>query len=165
MGSVMRLGLDHDSLLDFIKSHLTPYQVDWDDDSETGYEADKNRVEVKDMDQADVVGSLLKPGPFDDPEKRVHALLLDVDLPIHVIPSSTEGHSHLYLEVPGGIPHEGYMALIALLGHLHVIEPGYAMASIRRGHSDLRPPWVKKGEEPGRKQWDLPEEKSDGLAG
>ena len=79
-----------------------------------------------------------------------HVVALDVDYPVHVVESSTPGHFHVYLDVPGGITHDGYMALLALLGHLRIVEPNYASVSIQRGHSDLRLPWVKKGNEPGR---------------
>lgn len=136
-----------DELVAFIKANLTPYVIDWDGDNKTGYLADLERTPSKSMEEADVVSSqradLFAP-------KGSHAVILDIDYPMWVTPSSTEGHYHLYIDKQ--IPHEGYMALVALLGHLGIIEPGYAMASIRRGHTDLRPPWVKKGEEPGRKK-------------
>lgn len=130
----------------WIRKTLTPYQIEWDGDNQTGYLADLERKPIKDMDAADVVSSQMR--TFVD--GRSHQVILDIDHPAWLVPSSTPGHHHLYIEVPGGIEHEGYMALVALLGHLRVIEPGYAMASIRRGHTDLRPPWVRKGSEPGR---------------
>lgn len=73
-----------------------------------------------------------------------HVVALDLDYPAYVVPSSTEGHSHLYLDVPGGVKHEDYMELLELLGRIGVIEPGYAEVSIKRGHTDLRLPWIKK---------------------
>jgi len=130
----------------WIKRVLTPYQVQWDEGDKTGYEADLERKPVQTMEEADVVSSQMRTFP----EGRTHQVILDIDHPAWLEPSSTEGHYHLYIEVPGGIDHEGYMALVALLGHLRIVEPGYAMASVRRGHTDLRPPWVKKGSEPGR---------------
>lgn len=77
--------------------------------------------------------------------ERKHALLLDIDHPAWLVKSSTEGHFHLYIDVPGGIRHDDYMRLLGSLADCGVIEHGYAGASQRRGHTSLRLPWVKKG--------------------
>ena len=134
---------------ELIRTMLTPYRVEWD--NQEAYLADLERTKTQHMDEADVVSSELHGFPNG---VSMHAIALDIDYPVFVVPSSTEGHWHLYIHKPGGIPHQGYMALVALLGHLGVIEPGYATASLRRGHTDLRPPWVRKGKEPGKH--DLP---------
>lgn len=77
-----------------------------------------------------------------------HHLLLDVDIPAWLIPSSSYGKSHLYVELPrGGAPWEDYKAFLLAAAKIGLIEDGYAKASIRRGHTALRLPWVKKGEE------------------
>ena len=89
-----------------------------------------------------------KPRSFDDlfdsgpnPE-REHALLLDLDVPAYLVPSSTPGHSHLYVDVR--IPESKYMKLLEALGNAGVIEDGYVVASQARGGTALRLPWVKK---------------------
>lgn len=74
-----------------------------------------------------------------------HALVLDIDHPAWLVKSSTPGHFHLYIDVPDGIPHSIYMALLGTLADANVIEPGYARASQSRGFSACRYPWVKKG--------------------
>jgi hypothetical protein len=74
-----------------------------------------------------------------------HALVLDIDHPAWLVKSSTPGHYHLYVDVPGGINHELYMALLGTLADCGIIEPGYARASQERGASMVRLPWVKKG--------------------
>lgn len=73
-----------------------------------------------------------------------HALVLDIDHPAWLVASSTPGHFHLYIDVPGGIPWPDYVNLLNTLAKCGVIEEGYAGASIRRGHSDVRLPWIKK---------------------
>ena len=125
---------------------LQAWRVNWNPSAEQ-YALGRDRKE-DDLARADVASSLLKPRPFETVGR--HIIALDIDYPAHLIESSTPGHYHLYLDVPGGIPHEGYMALISLLAHLGVIEQGYAEVSRQRGHTDLRLPWVKKGQEPGR---------------
>lgn len=73
-----------------------------------------------------------------------HALLLDIDYPAWLVKSSTPGHFHLYLDVPGGIPHEKYFALLGTLADCGVIERGYERTSRLRGFSSLRLPWIRK---------------------
>ena len=73
-----------------------------------------------------------------------HALLLDLDVPAWLIPSSTEGHSHLYVDVK--IPSRHYWPLLDALADAGVIQRGYANSSKHRGGTALRLPWVKKGE-------------------
>jgi hypothetical protein len=76
-----------------------------------------------------------------------HALLLDIDHPAWLVRSSTPGHFHLYIDVPGGIRHGDYLTLLNVLADVGVIERGYANASAARGFSSLRLPWIKKGQD------------------
>lgn len=71
-----------------------------------------------------------------------HALLLDLDVPAWLVPSSTKGHSHLYVDVK--IPTPAYFALLDALAAAGVIQHGYANSSKHRGGTALRLPWVKK---------------------
>lgn len=123
---------------------LRSFRVNWQPTDEQ-YVLGRDREE-NDLDRADVTSSAIKASWG---EQR-HIVALDIDYPVHVAQSSTPGHYHLYIDVPGGIEHHGYMALVSLLGHLGVVEKGYAQVSIQRGHTDLRLPWVEKGREPGR---------------
>jgi len=72
----------------------------------------------------------------------VHYPVIDIDHPIRTVRSSTEGHSHLYIDVP--MTTEVYMALLDALVAAGLVEAGFAEGSKRRGHSDLRLPWVHK---------------------
>lgn len=82
-----------------------------------------------------------------------HALVLDIDHPTWLMPSTTPGHYHLYVDVPGGITNEKYKTLLEALANAGVIEWGYASASIARGFTSVRLPWVQK-EKGGPKQHD-----------
>lgn len=124
---------------------LTAFSVNWSPNGEE-YAFGRDREATSDLEGADVASSLLANGWGG----QRHLIALDLDVPAYLVPSSTRGHSHLYIDVPTGIEHEAYMALISLLAHLGVIEPGYANVSRQRGHTALRLPWVKKGQEPGR---------------
>jgi hypothetical protein len=93
---------------------------------------------VPDLDKADVVSSAYRDGSG-------HALLLDIDYPVHQVESSTPGKSHLYFEVPTPLSTEALAEINNVLAKHNVIEPGYAGASNRRGYNSLRVPWKPKG--------------------
>lgn len=71
-----------------------------------------------------------------------HAPVLDIDFNVEVVPSSTPGHFHLYLDKQMDWP--TYRDLLIALAAAGVIEDGYALASIRRRHTAVRVPWLKK---------------------
>lgn len=112
--------------------------------------------------RANVVSSRLDalPNFTDDPgEARarseddvMHAPVLDIDFQVFVIPSSSRGHFHLYIEKP--VPWSAYKKLLVALAECGIIQEGYADASIDRGATYVRMPWVTKptavttGEEP-----------------
>lgn len=75
-------------------------------------------------------------------EKMMHKVLLDLDIPAKLIPSGTEGHSHLYIDKV--MPWEHYKKLLKVLAEVGIIESGYAGSSISRGFTTLRLPWHKK---------------------
>lgn len=75
-------------------------------------------------------------------EYQMHRPILDIDFPAELIPSSTDGHFHLYLDKP--MTWKQYKKLLNVLSEVGVIEHGYARASIDRGYSSTRLPWVKK---------------------
>jgi hypothetical protein len=80
---------------------------------------------------------------IDDPsDPGQHSIMLDLDVPAKLVPSSTHGHSHLYIDVRTTWPK--YEALLNALADAEVIERGYAAASLRRKSTALRLPWAKK---------------------
>lgn len=145
-----KASFDDHPVMGLIK-RLQTFWVDWSGVSsknaprdEVVYEPGIDRRE-ENLDRANIVSSLHRPTLdfLSDGEPR-HAVALDLDIPAYLIPSSTPGHSHLYIEA--SIPHHRYMALLSALADAGVIEKGYAEVSIKRGHSDLRLPWVEKGD-------------------
>ena len=62
--------------------------------------------------------------------------------PAFVIPSSTPGHGHLYVDK--AMPWNTYQTLLNKLVELDVLEPGYVGASEERGWTCVRLPWVRK---------------------
>lgn len=73
---------------------------------------------------------------------ETHKLVLDLDIPAKLIPSSTEGHFHLYIDKE--IPAAEYWDLVQAFVDAGLVEPGYQAASERRGYTSARLPWVRK---------------------
>lgn len=71
-----------------------------------------------------------------------HKPVLDLDMPVKVVPSSTPGHNHLYIDKE--MPWEDYELLLRALAAVGLIEPGYLKASLELKHTSVRLPWVKK---------------------
>lgn len=90
--------------------------------------------EAADIKDAELIASLTKHG--------THRPLLDFDIPCAYIPSTTPGHGHLYIDKE--LSWKDYRKLLNLLADLDIIEHGYRGASLARGYSALRLPWIRK---------------------
>lgn len=73
-----------------------------------------------------------------------HIVALDIDHEALLIPSTTPGHHHLYINVE--MDWDKYAYLLRALAYAGVIEEGYRNASMERGYTALRTPWTKKEE-------------------
>lgn len=103
--------------------------------SDDGFAAAWTRRAVE-ADEAQVVTSEMYGSPGQ------HAPVLDIDFNVEVVPSSTPGHFHLYLDKQMDWP--TYRSLLIALAAAGIIEDGYALASIRRRHTAVRVPWLRK---------------------
>jgi hypothetical protein len=111
--------------------------VEFSDRTPNSYDDNEpDRVETTSLEDAEVVSSEIAGRP------GCHLVLLDLDVPAHLVPSSTPGHSHLYIELP--MSWERYEALLAALAAAGIVEPGYLQVSRKRRATHLRLPWVKK---------------------
>lgn len=120
-------------------ANLMLYKVTkWDDDSKVAY-SQEEREKAPGLAQANVSTSLRTDA------EGMHAVLLDLDVPAALIPSSTPGHSHLYIDVK--VEEATYFRLLDALADAGVIQRGYANSSKHRGGTALRLPWVKKPQE------------------
>ena len=99
---------------------------------------DETRTPVEHPDDANVVSSYFGNESFEQ-----HRPVLDIDFPCAVIPSTTPGHFHLYLDKL--LSWEDYEKVLRVLGEVGILEPGYANVSIERRHTAVRVPWIRKG--------------------
>lgn len=111
------------------------------------YQGPSGRYDTEDIDAAQVVTSMVA-ATWDPTEgnsaQPMHRPVLDIDFPAQLIPSSTPGHFHLYLDRE--IEHKKYLRLLDALVECGLIEEGYCNASQDRGYTAVRLPWVKKPE-------------------
>lgn len=136
--------VDITQLPEYVRAHqlakLAPAQdnEEWDGDySGEVVPADK-------LEEAEVVTSLTgeqKPAIFGSVD-TMHRPILDIDIPMHIIPSTTEGHGHLYIDKE--LTWWEYKRLLHALADCGIIERGYLNVSIAREHTAVRLPWIKK---------------------
>jgi hypothetical protein len=88
--------------------------------------------------ESNVVSSLLPNGR--------HAPAIDVDLPVHAVPSTTPGHSHLYLDVELTWP--DYLSLLEVMRDVGIVQDGFYRSAKSRGTTLLRLPGVPKPDGP-----------------
>jgi hypothetical protein len=101
------------------------------------YDSDEN-LKIAPVEKAHLVSSEVHvPG-----KRAQHSVVLDIDIPATLVPSTTAGHHHLYIDA--AMSWRDYKNLLKALSRAGVIEPGFANASIRRKHSSVRVPWLKK---------------------
>lgn len=77
-----------------------------------------------------------------DPFGDTHYPVLDLDFRAHLVPSSTKGHFHLYLDKE--LSWDAYRLLLCVLAHVGILEPGYVDASLERRATFVRKPGVTK---------------------
>jgi hypothetical protein len=90
--------------------------------------------QVDSLDEATLVGSKLPSGK--------HAPVIDIDLPCELVPSSTPGHFHLYIEK--AITWPRYEALLKALVDAGIVEEGYYKASVVHMQTFVRKPGLTK---------------------
>lgn len=71
-----------------------------------------------------------------------HSPVLDIDMGVSVVRSSTEGHHHLYIDKP--MTWRQYKKLLRALARAGIVEKNYVKMSIRQGYSAVRVPWLRK---------------------
>lgn len=120
---------------------------------------DDQRVAVVDPDRANLIGSRLVDQPNERRTGTLHAPVIDIDLECHLLPSTTPGHFHLYIEK--AVSWEAYGEMLTAMCDAGIVEPGYVDAALHRGMSHVRKPGVMKQKD------DVPEwhDEPDDLVG
>lgn len=75
-------------------------------------------------------------------ERHAHCPVIDLDFPCVLVGSSTPGHFHLYME--RRISWRAYRKVLKAMSDAGLVERGYYRASLARGFTAARLPWIKK---------------------
>lgn len=119
--------------------------VGWDVASDDERMVDDQRNVTIEPAEAEAVSSLTRPAGIAEPAGGYHRPMLDLDFPAAVLPSSTEGHCHLYIDK--ALTWEQYEKLLDVMAEVGLLEEGYVRASKARKCTFLRLPWIRKGRE------------------
>lgn len=114
----------------FCKADLTDKGLPWE-------EQVKNPMEECSLADANLVTSEIAGG--------MHSIMLDIDMEAELVPSTTPGHHHLYINKK--LTWEKYKNLLTALADAGIISEGYKQASFAKGCTALRMPWVEKAPE------------------
>lgn len=113
-------------------------------------DVEDHRSVTTDLDQLEAVSSQRTDAvAFIHGDRPIHALLLDIDLPSWLVPSTRPDHHHLYVDLTsvGHVGTEQLAEFLLAAAKIGLVEEGYAKACIARGMTSLRAPWVRKGQE------------------
>jgi hypothetical protein len=91
-------------------------------------------IPESDSEKANLIGSLCADGS--------HMPALDIDLPCSLVPSTTEGHFHMYIDKP--MSFMAYKKLVAAFIEAGIVEPNIMKYMEMNGMTTLRPAKVKK---------------------
>lgn len=116
-----------DELIDGLTLQNVNFMADY------GEDFDVSRPPVATRDEANIVSSHV-PGT----DRARHKILLDLDHPAWLIPSSTEGNHHLYVDVT--CDWDDYLEFLQAAAKIGLVEAGYVAASCERGYTSLRLP-------------------------
>jgi len=103
---------------------------------ENGVPAGGWPVKVETLEEANLITSEVEGLP------GYAAPCIDIDVPVRLVPSTTEGHGHLFFDML--IPEDKYIALLEAMADAGIVERGYLAASMFRGYTAVRPAHVKK---------------------
>lgn len=111
------------------------------------YRQKKNRTQIA-PERSDVQPNLISSRTTDGRQMPI----IDLDFDFHIVPSSTPGHVHLFLDHP--MSRTRFTVLMLALWFSGAVEMGYAVWSLRRGGNFVRLPEIEK--QPGA-ETDKPE--------
>lgn len=106
-----------------------------DDSNSSNFESPGERVPFEEAaGNANLVSSLLEDGR--------HMPVLDIDVPHKLVPSTTPGHSHLYINV--SMDWGDYHHLLTVLQAKGIIEKGFVDSSLHKKMTQVRLPHIRK---------------------
>jgi hypothetical protein len=68
----------------------------------------------------------------------MHMPVIDLDLPVQLVPSGTPGHFHLYVDK--AVPWEAYLRILQAMAEAGIVQWGFHDATALRGFGSVRHP-------------------------
>lgn len=135
-------------LPEFMKGNVTGHSYGVEDSSAGIREEDDSDFTVTDMagrQAPNVVSSEISRGPAytNAEDDSVHLVLIDLDFESALIPSTTPGRYHLYVDKK--MSKEKYSDFVKMLKEFGVVAQGNLNQIEKTGRTYLRMPWVRKG--------------------
>lgn len=117
---------------------------------EYGGTKDEMVNEDADLEDANLLTSLVTYARGTNDGKGIHKIVLDIDMPAMLIPSSTPGHHHLIIDRTLDWP--VYVKLLDALAEAGIVEQAYVSVSKSKGYTAIRTPWTKKEDDKPKKK-------------
>lgn len=155
MSAELRMKMLPETVQRLLRISMMWKNVGWEIPSDDERMVDDQRHQTTEVGLAEAVCSLTRPAGVSEPPGGYHRPMLDLDFPAAVLPSSTEGHCHLYIDK--ALTWEQYEKLLDVMAEIGLLEEGYVRASKARKCTFLRLPWIRKGREREDRQLTLAE--------
>lgn len=94
------------------------------------------------MAQTSLIGPSHARKLINEAERQVYPFIVGLETPARLLPSSTPGHHHLYMDTE--LPWNDYALLLKRLEEATIIQRGFYRASLERKQTMLRKPGVLK---------------------
>lgn len=107
------------------------------DDSCKSREPEDEIIQPADWEEANLIASSIK-----GTDSQMHKPILDIDLPCVLLPSSTKGHFHLFIDRP--LSRELYLKLLEVLCECGIIGRGNVQQLKERECTTIRKPGFYK---------------------
>lgn len=117
---------------------------DYKDSAQMAIQMGQGNCNLEPLQHSSADATLVVSATSKDIKDCTHYPVIDIDVPINIVPASRIGHTHLYINHP--VSQEGLFEILHVLAKHGIVEEGYLLASKSRGYSAVRLPWIKKKE-------------------
>lgn len=114
----------------------------------------KQRVETEELVQVNKDDQIFPPNLVSSRVRfgtDLHLPVIDIDIPCQLVPSTTKGHFHFYVNKI--VPWVRYVRLLRAMAACGIVEPGYLRAAELRKATFVRMPHIKKPKGNRKDQW------------
>lgn len=108
------------------------------------YDENRDLIAHPDWTAANLAGSVVDHGDDALLEGHLHHVVIDLDHPATLVPSTQPDHGHLYVRLPRPVEWDTYLAWLEASAAIGLISRNYLRHCKVRKSSMVRLPWIKK---------------------